>query len=61
MYKESGAEADRIDIEELFEETLRKCYAEDYKKNKGKHFSSPEELREFFVGILHLNKLSSEQ
>ena len=48
MYEESGAEADRIDIEELFEETLRKCYAEDYKKNKGKHFSSPEELREFF-------------
>ena len=24
MYEKSGAEADRIDIEELFEETLRK-------------------------------------
>ncbi len=48
MYKKSGAEADRIDIEELFENTLRECYANDYKKNKGKHFSSPEELREFF-------------
>ena len=34
MYETSGAEADRIDIEELFEDTLRKCYAEDYKKNK---------------------------
>ena len=31
MYETSGAEADRINIEELFEETLRKCYANDYK------------------------------
>lgn len=48
MYEKSGAAADRIDIEELFEDTLRKCYAEDYKKNKNQHFSSPTELREFF-------------
>jgi hypothetical protein len=48
MYETSAAEADRIDIEELFEDTLRKCYANDYKKNKGKHFSTPEEIREFF-------------
>jgi len=48
MYETSGAEADRIDIEELFEDTLRKCYADDYKKNKDQHFSSPKELREFF-------------
>lgn len=48
MYETSGAEADRIDIEELFEDTLRKCYADDYKKNKNHHFSSSEELREFF-------------
>ena len=48
MYETSGAAADRIDIEELFEDTLRKCYAEDYKKNKNQHFSSPTELREFF-------------
>jgi len=48
MYEVSGAEADRIDIEELFEDTLRKCYGEDYKKNKNQHFSSPTELREFF-------------
>jgi len=48
MYDKSGAEADRINIEELFEETLRECYANDYKKNKGKHFSTPEELREFY-------------
>ena len=48
MYSKSGAEADRIDIEEYWEETLRSCYAEDYKKNKNQHFSTPEELREFF-------------
>jgi len=48
MYETSGAEADRIDIEELFEDTLRKCYAADYKKNKNQHFSSSTELREFF-------------
>ena len=48
MYEVSGAEADRIDIEELFEDTLRKCYAADYKKNKNQHFSSSTELREFF-------------
>ena len=48
MYETSGAEADRIDIDELFEDTLRKCYANDYKKNKDQHFSSPTELREFF-------------
>ena len=48
MYAESGAAADRIDIEELFEDTLRECYAKDYKRNKNKHFSTPEELREFF-------------
>jgi len=48
MYETSGAEADRINIEELFEETLRKCYANDYKKNQNQHFSSSTELREFF-------------
>ena len=48
MYDKSGAEADRINIEELFEETLRECYAKDYKRNKNEHFSTPEELREFY-------------
>ena len=33
IYEVSGAAADRIDLEELFEDTLRKCYAEDYKRN----------------------------
>jgi len=58
MYETSGAAADRINIEELFEETLRKCYAADYKRNKNEHFSSPEELREFFEdGVNIINYL----
>tara|TARA_R110000751_G_scaffold112784_5_gene211883 strand:- start:4891 stop:5847 length:957 start_codon:yes stop_codon:yes gene_type:complete len=48
MYSKSGAEADRINIDELFEDTLRECYAKDYKKNKNQHFSTPKELREFY-------------
>ncbi len=48
IYEVSGAAADRIDLEELFEDTLRSCYAIDYKKNNNQHFSSPTELREFF-------------
>ena len=48
MYEKSGAEADRINIEEYFEERMRECYRKDYEKNKNTHFSTPEELREFF-------------
>ena len=48
MYEESGASADRIDIEELFEERFRENYAKEYKNNKNIHFSSSDEMREFF-------------
>lgn len=48
MYNESGAAADRLDLETDFEDRLREGYAEAYKKNGKKHFSSPEELREFY-------------
>jgi hypothetical protein len=48
MYNKSGAEADRINLEEDFEERLRKCYADAYKTNKNIHFSSPEQIREFY-------------
>ena len=49
MYDKSVAEADRIDLDEYFNEV----YIREYKKalktnNKGKHFSTPEEIREFF-------------
>ncbi len=48
MYNESAASADRLDLEEDFEERLRNCYAQSYKKNDKKHFSTPEEIREFY-------------
>ena len=48
MYDKSGAAADREDIEGLFKERLRFNYKEEYKKNKDQHFSTPEELAEFY-------------
>lgn len=48
MYEESGAAADRLDIYTIFEDALREEYKIQYKKNKGQHFSSSEELREFY-------------
>ena len=48
MYSKSGAEADRINTSELFEENLREEYKKQYEANNKQHFSSPEELREFY-------------
>ena len=48
MYEKSGAEADREDIEFIFEEAYRNEYKTQYDKNNKQHFSSSEELREFF-------------
>ena len=55
MYNGSTAAADRINIEEYFEERLRAVYKEDYKKNNNTHFSNSAELGEFYedgIGIL---------
>jgi hypothetical protein len=59
MYEESGAKADSIDLEETFRDRFISLYQEEYKKNKETHYSSPEELREFFedgVAILDFVK-----
>ena len=48
MYEESAAAADRINIEEYFENAFRETYLKEYKANKSTHFSSPVEMREFF-------------
>lgn len=48
MYEKSAAEADREDIIEMFEDALREEYRIQYKKKNSSHFSSSEELREFF-------------
>lgn len=48
MYNESKAAADRMDILDWFKENLKENYQKAYKNNKNKHFSSPEELNEFY-------------
>jgi hypothetical protein len=48
MYKQSGAEADRENIIEIFENHYREEYKKQYKNNNNQHFSDPGELREFF-------------
>jgi hypothetical protein len=59
MYTESASAADKIDIEDHFEERFRENYAKGYKGNKNIHFSNPEEMREFFedgISILEFVK-----
>jgi len=48
MYEKNGAEADRINTSEMFEEKLREEYKKQYITNNKQHFSSPDELREFY-------------
>ena len=48
MYEKSGAAADREDMVGMFEEALRKEYKVQYKKNNNQHFSSSEEINEFY-------------
>jgi len=47
LYEESGAAADRLDIENEFKIALREEYKNFYTKNKNIHFSNPAELAEF--------------
>ena len=54
MYEESGAAADRFDIESMFEDEFGKTYREEYAKNKKVHFSNPVEMREFYEDGLNI-------
>jgi len=56
IYEISGAEADRIDLEEYFEERFRETYLKDYKSNKKVHFSDPAQMKEFFDDGLEIIK-----
>ena len=47
MYNISGAAADKMDLEALFQERFRKIYAEEYKA-AGNHFTTAKEMGEFF-------------
>jgi len=56
MYNHSGAVADQINLEDNFQANFINEYQNQYKKNNNQHFSSAEEMREFFedgVGILN--------
>ena len=62
IYDESGAAADRINIEEYFEERFRETYLKDYKSNKKVHFSDPVEMREFYEdGLAILNFIKKKR
>jgi len=59
FYEVSAAAADRIDLEEHFQNKLGETYKLNYKANKNTHFSDPVELREFYddgVEILNFIK-----
>jgi hypothetical protein len=47
MYNQSGAAADKMDLEALFTERFREVYRTEYEK-MGEHFSTPFEMRAFF-------------
>jgi hypothetical protein len=58
MYNESGAAADRLDLEGLFQDRFREVYSKEY-KSAGAHFSDPAQMREFFddaIAILQFIK-----
>jgi len=62
IYNVSGAEADRINLEEYFEERFRETYLKDYKSNKNVHFSNSFEMREFFEdGLAILNFIKKKR
>ena len=64
MYETSGANADKIDLEKLFQEKFIGEYQKQYKSNNSEHFSSAEEMREFFedgIGILNWFKKKSSK
>lgn len=48
MYEKSAVAADKLELEDFFEEKLREEYKKQYKLNKSKHFSTSEQLNEFY-------------
>ena len=48
MFEVSGAAADREDTVEIFENSFRENYTSQFKSNNNKHFTTPEEMREFY-------------
>jgi len=62
MYDESAASADRIDLDEYFNEVYVREYKKALKTNNNEHFSSAVEMREFYDdGITILNYFKSKR
>jgi hypothetical protein len=58
MYNQSGAAADKLDLETDFKNRLRDEYKKAHKKNNGTHFTDPQGLQEFYSdGIEIINYL----
>ena len=56
MYNTSGVIADQLNLEDQFQAAFINEYQKQYKANNNEHFSSAEEMREFFedgIGILN--------
>jgi len=56
LYNISGTVADQINLEDNFQAAFINEYQKQYKSNNNEHFSSAEEMREFFedgIGILN--------
>ena len=56
MYDKSAVAADRIDLDEYFNEVYIKEYKKEIKANNGEHFSSAVEMREFYEDGLAILK-----
>lgn len=54
IYETSGAQADKLNLEEHFEEMFRNSYLQQYKDNNKIHFSDPEEMNEYFEDGLEI-------
>ena len=54
MYETSTAEADRLDLDSDFHERFTNEYKKQYTNNSKTHFSSPEELKEFYEDGLNI-------
>ena len=62
MYEESGRAADDWDIESFFQEKFTNEYTKQYKENNNQHFSSAEEMREFYNdGVEIINWFKSKR
>ncbi len=54
FYNESAVAADEIDLEDLFHEAFKREYKEAFIENKRQHFSSVEEMDEYFQDAVKL-------